>query len=218
MSSRPCSLGLILVAVSVAGAGTLQLPTPDTSGTMTVEQALLRRRSVRSFSTAGLKLSESAQLLWAAQGKTSGWGGRVAPSAGGTYPMELYLVAGKVSGLEPGVYRYLPADHALETVKPGDVREKLASAALGQAAVASAPAVLVLACDYRRTTARYGERGVRYVHMEAGHVGQNVHLACEAMGLGTVMIGAFSDAGVKRALGIAYDPLYVMPVGRRKGG
>lgn len=209
---------LTLAAVTAVVAGTLKLPAPDTSGTVTVERALLHRRSTRSFSEAGIDVAAVSQLLWAGQGRTSVWGGRTAPSAGGTYPIELYLVVGAVSGLQAGVYRYLPEEHSIEVLRLGDVRQKLAQASFSQAAVKSAPAVLVLACEYRRTTERYGERGVRYVYMEAGHVGQNVHLECEALGLGTVMIGAFDDAEVKRVLAMASDPLYIMPVGRRKGG
>lgn len=213
-------MGSVLLLAGLTGVvmDTIVLPKPDTVGDKTVEQVLLRRRSVRSFSMAALSLSETSQLLWASQGKTANWGGRTAPSAGATYPMELYLAVGEVEGLTPGVYRYLVDAHALERVKSEDVRQKLAQASFSQAAVKSAPAVLVLACEYRRTTERYGERGVRYVHMEAGHVGQNAHLECEALGLGTVMIGAFDDAEVKRVLAMASDPLYIMPVGRRKGG
>jgi len=215
--ARACGLMLLIGGVMDVRADTTALPEPDTLGHRTVEQALVHRRSVRSFSSGALTLAEVGQVLWAAQGWTAAWGGRTAPSAGGTYPMELYLVAGKVDGLKPGVYRYLGDGHALEKVKSGDVRQGLAGAALGQTCISAAPAVLVLTCEYKRTTGRYGERGFRYVHMEAGHVGQNVHLECEALGLGTVMIGAFVDAGVKRVLGTGLEPLYIMPVGRRKG-
>lgn len=197
-------------------ADTLGLPAADTVGTVPFERVLFRRRSVRSFSDAGLGIAEVAQLLWAAQGRTHGQSGRVAPSAGGTYPMELYLVAGKVAGLRAGVYHYLPDEHAVRSLRFGDARRDLARVAFGQRAIVAAPAVVVLACDYSRTTSRYGERGVRYTHMEAGHVGQNVHLESEALGLGTVMIGAFDDDSVKSVLGITQDPLYIMPVGCRK--
>lgn len=206
-----------LVCVALVWADTLGLPAADTVGSVSLERVLFRRRSARSFSDSGLGIAEVAQLLWAGQGRTAIWGGRTSPSAGGTYPLELYLVAGKVVGLQPGVYRYLPDEHSLQVVKLGDLRGSLASVALRQTSVAAAPAVLVLASDYRRTTVRYGNRGARYVHMEAGHVGQNVHLQCEALGLGTVMIGAFDDEGVQKAIGIPYEPLYIMPVGRKKG-
>jgi SagB-type dehydrogenase family enzyme len=182
---------------------------------VTVEHALLHRRSVRTFADESLTISQVGQLLWAAQGWTRGPIGRTAPSAGATYPMELYLVAGKVTGLKPGVYHYLPDGHSVESARRGDLRAELAGVALGQTSVSTAPAVLVLAADYSRTAKRYRERAPRYVHMEAGHIGENIHLQCEGLGLGTVMIGAFDDAGVKKLLGISQEPLYIMPVGRK---
>ncbi|MEO0020519.1 MAG: SagB/ThcOx family dehydrogenase [candidate division WOR-3 bacterium] len=191
------------------------LPKPDTIGRVTVEQALLRRRSVRSYSGEPLTLHEVGQLLWAAQGKTGKTYGRTAPSAGATYPMEVFLVAGRVQGLDSGVYHYDVERHALQLVKTGDVRSELAGAALGQTCIKNAPASIVLTCEYKRTTTRYGERGIRYVHMEAGHIGQNVSLECVALDLGTVMVGAFNDSAVMRVLGVKYEPLYIMPVGHR---
>lgn len=191
------------------------LPKPDTIGRVTVEQALLRRRSVRSYLSAPLSLNEIGQLLWAAQGKTGKTYGRTAPSAGATYPMEVFLVTGRVSGLDFGVYQYDVEKHALRLVKKGDMRDELAGAALGQSCIKNAPASIVLACEYKRTTGRYGERGIRYVHMEAGHIGQNVSLECVALDLGTVMVGAFDDNAVKRVLGVKFEPLYIMPVGHK---
>lgn len=196
----------------------VKLPPPDTIGRITVEQALLKRRSVRSYSSEPLSLALVSQLLWAAQGKTGKTYGRTAPSAGATYPMEVYLAAGKVTGLDSGVYLYLSDEHALKLVKVGDIRRELAGAALGQTCIQAAPVVLVLCAEYHRTTGRYGERGERYVHIEAGHIGQNVSLECVALGLGTVMIGAFRDEAVKRVLGTKFAPLYIMPVGHRQKG
>ncbi|OYD15005.1 hypothetical protein CH330_06925 [candidate division WOR-3 bacterium JGI_Cruoil_03_51_56] len=196
--------------------GVIPLPCPDTIGTMTVEQALHQRRSVRSYKNDSLSLEEVGQLLWAAQGKTASWGGRTAPSAGATYPMELYLIVGRVKGLGNGVYHYLVNGHALELLKQKDVLHELSGAAWGQTVIESAPVSLVLVCDYGRTTGRYSERGRRYVHMEAGHISENVYLCCEDLGMGTVAIGAFSDRQVKLILGIRYNPLYIMPVGHKK--
>jgi len=193
----------------------VKLPKPDTVGSVTVEQAIWHRRSVRIYADESLTVKEVGQLLWAAQGLSSGLVRRTAPSAGATYPMELYLVAGRVKGVKPGLYRYTFDGHFLVRAKAGDLRAGLAEAALNQGAITSAPAVLVLAADYSRTARAYGTRAPRYVHMEAGHIGENVHLQCEALGLGTVMIGAFDDAGVKKVLGIRQDPLYIMPVGRK---
>jgi len=183
-------------------------------GDVSVEEALAARRSVRVYEETFLTLEEVAQLLWAAQGITSEWGGRTAPSAGATYPLEIYVVVGGVEELEAGVYRYLPGEHSVRRVNEGDLRDKLSSAALGQEWVRTAPVSLVIAASYERTTRQYGERGKRYVHMEVGHVGQNVYLQATSLGLGTVMVGAFDDAEVKELLGIEEEPLAIMPVGR----
>lgn len=193
---------------------TISLPAPRQVGPVSVEEALAGRRSVRHYQREPLAMSELAQLLWAAQGITAGWGGRTAPSAGATYPLEVFAVVGAVDGLSPGLYQYQPEGHSLLRRKTGDLRAELARAALGQAWVREAPVVLVLAARYERTTQRYGERGIRYVHIEVGHAGQNLYLQAETLGLGTVAVGAFSDEEVKRLLGIEEDPLYLMPVGR----
>jgi SagB-type dehydrogenase family enzyme len=194
----------------------VKLPEPKYSSKVSVEEALKNRRSVRSYKKDPLTLEEVSQLLWAAQGKTAEWGGRTAPSAGATYPLDTYLVAGNVTGLSAGVYKYDPDDHSIELIKNKDVRKDLADAALGQGSIAKAPISIVLAAVYSRTTGRYDERGIRYVDMEIGHVGENIYLQCETMGLGTVMVGAFDDEQVKKVLGIDAAPLYIMPVGKNE--
>jgi SagB-type dehydrogenase family enzyme len=178
---------------------------------------LLGRRSVRSYRDEPLSLAQIGQLLWAAQGITDpARGYRTAPSAGALYPLEVYLVAGIVDGLPAGVYRYDSGAHSLTPVKNGDQRIALYEAALRQSAVRDAPAVLVIGGVYERTTGKYGERGLRYVYLEAGHAAQNVLLQAVALGLGAVVIGAFDDDGVRQAAGMsaAEQPLYVVPVGK----
>lgn len=199
-------------------SGEILLPSPKTDGSISVEASLKARRSTRSFTADPLSLAEVSQLLWAAQGITAGGRFRTAPSAGATYPLEIILVAGRVKGLIPGVYRYNPRKHALETLAAEDRRQQLAAAALNQSVVRDASAVMVISAVMERTTTRYGNRGVRYVHMEVGHAGQNIHLQAEALGLGTVVIGAFHDAQVSDVLRLEPDetPLYLMPVGRKK--
>ncbi|MGQ9677943.1 MAG: SagB/ThcOx family dehydrogenase [bacterium] len=209
------SLIVLESAVVTDSMAMIKLPPPDTVGKVTVEKALFHRRSVRSYARKPLSLFEIGQILWAAQGKTGKNYGRTAPSAGATYPMELFLVAGNVDGLNTGIYRYLSEEHVLSLVTAGDRRHELAGAALGQTCIKNAPAVFVLCAEYKRTTGRYGERGERYVYMEAGHIGQNVYLQCEALGMGTVMIGAFIDQAVQRVLETKFAPLYIMPVGYR---
>ncbi len=191
------------------------LPEADTSSGTSVEESLEARRSVRSYSDRPLTLSEVAQLLWAAQGITSSRGFRTAPSAGALYPFTVYLVAGRVDSLEAGVYRYLPQEHSIERVAGGDRRPELREACLGQSCVGSAPVCLVLVAEPSVTTSVYVNRGMMYVHMEAGHISQNIYLQCHALGLGTVAVGALDPSAVGRILGLPEDSeaMYVMPVG-----
>jgi SagB-type dehydrogenase family enzyme len=192
------------------------LPKLRDESTTSVEQALLKRRSIREFRNLPLALDDLGQLLWAAQGITDRVGFRTAPSAGALYPLEVYAVAGNIQGLPTGLYRYIPNGHALRRIADGDKRQTLGRAAYDQPPIAEAPAVLALCAVYERVTGKYGERGLRYVHMEAGHAAQNVYLQAVSLQLGTVVLGAFDDKGVKGVLNLdrQENPLYLMPVGR----
>ena len=217
-----CLAALGLAASSIAAGNEddarIALPRAETSGEMPVEEALKKRRSVREFRRGGLTLDDVAQLLWAGQGVTRGHVYRTAPSAGALYPLKLYLAAGQVDGLRPGIYRYSPKRHALIRVAAGDRRDALAAAALDQDWVRRAPAVLVITGIYARSAMKYGQRAKRYTHIEVGHVAQNIYLQATARGLGTVMVGAFSGAQVQEALELPADhePLGLMPVGRQR--
>ena len=193
----------------------MELPQPQWTGTVSVEQALQSRRSVRSFKAQPLTLNEVSQLLWAAQGMT-GAPYRTAPSAGALYPLEIYVAVGNVEGLDAGVYHYNPPAHALSVVRKGDVLRSLSRAAYWQDHAGAGAIAIVFSAVYERTTGKYGQRGIRYVHMDAGHAAQNVYLQAEALGLGTVVVGAFMDSWVKRALQMKDDerPLSIMPVGK----
>lgn len=195
--------------------GLRPLPPPRAKGPLSVEEALRRRCSVRSYADHPLALQEVGQLLWSAQGIHEGR--RPAPSAGATYPLEVLAVIGRAEEMEPGAYWYVPQEHALRPHLAGDLRGELARACLEQRFIAQAPLSLVITAHYERTTLRYGERGVRYVHMEVGHAGQNVALQALSLGLDTVMIGAFWDDQVAQCLRLPPElrPLYVIPVGRR---
>jgi SagB-type dehydrogenase family enzyme len=199
------------------GKRTIDLPEPTLQSELSVEEALARRRSVRDYGKANLSLSEVGQLLWAAQGITSGGGKRTAPSAGALYPLEIFVVAGHVEGLAAGVYQYQPHNHKLRLEKEGDVRRELAFQAVSQEWIAEAPAVLVIAGVYERTMSKYGERGQRYVHMEVGYASQNVYLQAETLGLATCAVGAFQDGNVRELLGLRRRerPLLLMPVGKK---
>ncbi|MCX7927631.1 MAG: SagB/ThcOx family dehydrogenase [Candidatus Omnitrophica bacterium] len=194
----------------------IKLPAIQTTGKLSVEQAIFKRRSVREYKDAPLSLEEVAQLLWSAQGITTKWGGRAVPSAGALYPLEIYLVVGNVEKLTTGVYQYNPKRHSLIKIVDGDKRLALSASSLFQTAVKNAPVSLVICAQYERTKQKYGERGERYVHIEAGHVGQNIYLQAESLGLATVAVGAFVDEAVKKVLNIKEEPLYIMPVGKRK--
>ncbi len=183
-----------------------------------LEELLRQRRSVRDYADAPLTKDEVMKLLWAGQGITSPVDFRTAPSAGALYPLELYLVAGNVDNLAPGVYKYKPVEDALTLVKEGDVRASLAVASLGQGSVADGAVDIVIAAVYERTKIKYGARGERFVHIEVGHAAQNICLQATALNLGLVTVGAFDDASVAKIIGMSPDeaPLYVMPVGRIK--
>lgn len=204
------------------GEGTVCLPFPKLSGKVSLEEALRRRRSIRDYDASPLTVEEVSQLLWAAYGVTEvNWSLKTTPSAGGTYPLEVYLVIKEggvsVGGgfLDAGVYRYDFRSHCIDLVRRGDFTRQLYEAALGQEWVREAALNIVITAVYERTTRRYGERGVRYVMMEAGHAAQNIYLQATALGLGTVSIGAFYDDDVKGILGDEEgEPLYIMPVGR----
>lgn len=195
----------------------VKLPEVKVKGRMSVEEAIARRRSRRSYSDKALTLEEVGQLLWAAQGITDRSAGfRAAPSAGATYPLEIFLVVGKVEGLKAGVYRYDPRSHSLLFHKEGDVRKALCRAALGQRFVETAPVTIAIAAVERRTSIRYGKRAKRYILIEVGHVGQNIYLQAESLGLGTVAVGAYYDEEVQRVLNLNIPVYYLMPVGRVK--
>lgn len=186
------------------------LPPIADGGTTTLDEALRRRRSVRTFSPRPLTPAEIGRLLWSAQGITDpASGGRAAPSAGAIHPLEVVVVAPE------GVFRYAPSGHALQRVASGDRRGKLALAALGQDAVRGAAVDIVIVGVIGKTAAKYGARAERYVLLEAGHAAQNVLLEAVALGLDAVPIGAFTDADVAQTVGLRADesPLYILAVG-----
>ena len=194
------------------------LPDPEESGDMSVEEAIASRRSVRTYQESALDLNELSQLLWAAQGITDESSNyRSAPSAGATYPMEVYVIAGKVEELSEGIYKYNPKEHELRKIINEDITENLMENALGQSQISEASLNIVVTAVYERVTGRYDERGIRYSKMEAGHISQNIYLQSTALGLGTVAIGAFDDDGVSELLQLdkGEDPMYIMPIGRQ---
>lgn len=218
---REVTAGALLLAGATAAASraeapaSIPLPPPEREAGPALAATLARRRSVRAWSGAALALAEVGQLLWAAQGVTASRGRRTAPSAGALYPLELDLVAWRVDGLAPALYRYVPPGHALERRAAAVPARELARAAHDQEWLAGAAAVIAVSGVTRRTAARYGSRAERYVAIEVGHVAQNVYLQAVGLGLGTVIVGAFDDLRVADLVGLAAGehPLALLPVG-----
>lgn len=201
------------------GSSQIHLPPPSQKGGLSLEAAIARRRSVRHFASGSISQSQLSQILWATQGISDSQSKlRTVPSAGASYPLEIFVVCGIncVEDTAEGIYHYNIASHSLTRHYAGDVRQELARAALDQEFIYKAPVDIVICALYERTARRYGDRGERYVHMEAGHVGQNIYLQATALGLATVAIGAFYDEQVREVLRLdeQYKPLYIMPVGK----
>ncbi|MGQ9552687.1 MAG: SagB/ThcOx family dehydrogenase [Anaerolineae bacterium] len=191
---------------------TIILPPPDSEGGIPLTQALAKRRSLREYGLRALSMQELSQLLWATQGITDWRGFRTAPSAGATYPLEVYLATGD------GLFHYEPQGHQLRRLGQQDLRSALAGAALQQGWVREAPAVFIFTAVAERTSRRYGQRAERYINMEIGHAAQNLLLQAVALGLGGVPVGAFEDDKVAKVLALPKDeaPLYIVPVGKQR--
>ncbi len=199
----------------------MSLPRPSLDGKISVEKAIQKRRTIRDFKEDSLSLGQLSQLLWAGQGITDPIEGkRAAPSAGALYPLDLYVLVGpsSVEGLEAGVYQYRPEPQAIVQIAKGDRRKEIALASLWQMWMARAPVLFIITAEYRRITGKYGDRGIRYAWIEAGHVGQNLFLQAEALGLGAGIVGAFQDREVARLMAAppSHEPLLIMPVGYKK--
>ncbi|MCD6230622.1 MAG: SagB/ThcOx family dehydrogenase [Dehalococcoidia bacterium] len=210
----------------------IKLPLPQLKGQISLEESIAKRRSIIRFKAEPLSIYQLGQILWAAQGITSPEKSlRAAPSAGGTYPLEIFLIIGKqaiaissgpevkryagVAELPAGIYYYHANTHALQLHRSGDLRTELAGASLDQGFLATVPVDIVICAVYSRTLYTYGERGKRYIHMETGHAGENIHLQVTTLGLATVEVGAFDDVKVRNILKVdsQFKPLYIMPVG-----
>lgn len=215
-----CSL-LLQQALPVPGISglnrpdTVELPEVKPGAPGSFSDLMHRRRSIRTFGQGSMTLDQVAKIVFAAQGITRRNMYRTVPSAGALYPLEISIVTGPVQGLDPGVYKYRPQGHELELIASGDRRKELAQQSYRQMWVAEAQAVVVICAVYGRVTAKYGQRGVRYAHIEAGCVAQNISLEGINLGLGSTVVGAFSDSGVAEVIKADADeaPLIVMPVG-----
>ncbi len=202
----------------------IKLPTPVLKGKISIEEAIKNRRTRREYSKEPLTLEEISQLLWAGQGITDEQRGyRSAPSAGALYPLELYVIIGKnsVKGkdwLVEGLYHYLVHTHSLKHLLAGELRKKIVSALYAQNFVSEAPIIIIISAVYERTTTKYGEPGIRYVHIEVGHAAQNILLQAESLSLSVGLVGAGNWDKFARILKLPSNtvPLYCLPVGKRK--
>jgi len=197
----------------------IKLPPPSQKDGMSLAETLARRESIRDFTPQIISQSQLSQLLWATQGISDpAWERRTIPSAGATYPLEVFVVCGDncVEQIDGGIYHYEVESHSLTLLHKGDVRLELSRAALSQDFIYEAPLNIVVCAIYERTARIYGARGERYVHIEVGHAGQNIYLQATALGLGTVAVGAFHDERVREVLKLErqYKPLYIMPIGK----
>jgi SagB-type dehydrogenase family enzyme len=190
----------------------IKLPKPKLKSNFSVEEAISKRRSVRRYSSRRLTNREMGQLLWACQGITDRRGLRAAPSAGALYPLEIYIL------IENGIYRYLPKGHELQRISNKNLKKKLTSAAWGQRFVEEAPLNIIICAVYERVTSRYGERGIKYTDIEAGHAAENIHLQAVSLGMDSCSVGAFDDAALSKVLSLSgkEKPIYIIPVGYKR--
>jgi SagB-type dehydrogenase family enzyme len=198
----------------------VSLPKAEMNTSVSVEVAIQNRRSIRHYTGDPLALQDVSQLMWAAQGITDPQTKfRTVPSGGHTYPLEVYILAGKggVTGLNEGVYHYNPFNNTLEQILATDVRSELSQAANGQQWVKEAPVNIIITGNYQKMINKYKdeELSTRFVDMEAGHAGQNIYLEVEARNLATVALGSFNDDLVHQVLNLPENEktLYIYPVG-----
>ncbi|MCX7944897.1 MAG: SagB/ThcOx family dehydrogenase [Deltaproteobacteria bacterium] len=201
---------------SMVKDGQIKLPQYNTTGKISIEETLKKRRSVRKFTDASISIEEISQLLWAAYGLTTSDGRKTTPSAGATYPLEIYIAVRKADKLKPGLYRYLPESHSLKLIKEGDILSQVSDTTYQPEMCKDAPIHIIITAVIERTTSVYGQRGIRYIHMEAGHSAQNISLQGVALNIGSVLVGAFDDEKLLRVLelGKGEIPLYIIPMGK----
>ena len=184
----------------------IPLPEPDLTGDPNLWRLLHSRRSRREFEAGRpLAAEKLSALLWATQGVTARYGDvlfRTAPSAGGLYPIETYLLVRAVEGIEPGIYHFRPHPFDLEFLKKGDLARDVAAAALGQRMVMAAQVTFIWTAIVERSRWKYRQRAYRYIYLDAGHIGENLYLAAGALGLGVCAIGAFFDDKANAIIGV----------------
>jgi len=196
---------------------------PQVEARSELERTIADRRSIRKFSGAPVSLEEVARLLFFTYGKTDRRGFfRAVASGGALYPLELYVVALKVEGLEPGIYHYAVETGGLDVVKPGDSLAALKQVVSWEGIdIDNASLAIIMTAAFRRNTVKYLDRGYRLILMEAGEAAQNLSLLATSMGLGACLVGGFNDDLLSDFLdidGVEEAPLLPALVGRPASG
>ncbi len=188
------------------GENEMRLPPPQLQGSMALEDALGFKKVLGKKISDSFDVRSLGQLLWSAQGITH-TPFRSAPSAGATYPLELYILPRiPFESLSVGLYHYVPSAHSLERVESGDVFTEIVQS-LNVTGVETAPVLMVVTAAYERTTSRYGERGIQYVHLEVGHVLQNLLLQAKSLNVALEFVLEFDEELVSSKLNLEYKPL-----------
>lgn len=187
-----------------------RIPLPDSSslglGNVPLLETINERRSLRRYSDTPITLGELSYLLWCCQGvqkQAEKHTYRTVPSAGARHAFETYVLVNRAEGLEGGLYRYMALSGSLAPINLNDgIAKSLTNACLEQGMVASAAVTVFWVAEVERMYYRYGERGYRYLHLDAGHACQNLYLASESIGCGACGIAAFDDDKLNAVLGL----------------
>ncbi len=215
---------LMLTAVAVSetseqyASNVIKLPQPRTDGGISLQKALQERQAIKSFSNEPLTLEEVSQLLWAAQGITDDKGHRTTPSCLASYPLEIYLLAGNVTGLSAGVYHYSPQGHNLTAIASGNrIHELFSLSESEEDWKASAPAIFIITGVFERLNKIVGKDWSRFVYVEAGAAAENMLLEVVSLDLGSALTIKFDENKTRELLGLSggEEPLGVLPVGRK---
>ncbi len=183
----------------------IELPSFEPTHAPSLDQTLKQRKSIRDFQARPISKDQLSYLLWASTGIQrikAGYEYRTVPSAGALYPIETYVIVNDVRNLDAGVYHYSIQAHQLEQLKQGNFRHDIAMAALGQGMCGAAAVVFVWSAVFARCKWKYGQRGYRYIYLEAGHIAENLALAAVSLNLGNCEVGALYDDHVNAILGI----------------
>ncbi|MFA6032967.1 MAG: SagB/ThcOx family dehydrogenase [Myxococcota bacterium] len=196
----------------------IKLPPPKTDGGIPLNRALSARRSIRELSPDPIPLDYAGELLWAAQGVTDDNGHRTAPSAMGLYLLDTYLIAANVTGLASGLYKYSPAGHEITLVSAGDKRAEILKKAVKQYWISNAPVMVILVGVPERITKRGGEKGVKWMYVEAGLAAENFFLEAVSLGMASTYVGSFDADALRDFLGLpkSEEPVAVLPVGFKR--